>query len=67
MTDINSIESYQRTLLFQSMGLSANQIRALGGGASQFTVSGGSPSIFAGQFDVGAFIGDDWRVRPNLH
>ena len=66
LMNISSIESYQRTLIFQSMGLPASQIRALGGGASQFTLSTGSPSVFAGQFDLGAFVGDDWRVRQNL-
>ncbi len=40
---ISSIESYRRTLLFESMGLSPGQIRALGGGASQFTINAGSP------------------------
>ena len=42
--DISSIESYQRTLQFQKMGLPADQIRAFGGGASQFTISVGTPS-----------------------
>jgi hypothetical protein len=64
--DISSIGSYQRTLQFQKMGLSADQIRALGGGASQFTISAGIPSVYAGQFDLGAFAGDDWRMSSNL-
>jgi hypothetical protein len=66
LANISSIESYQRTLILQKMGLPANQIRALGGGVSQFTISTGIPSVFAGQFDFGAFVGDDWRVRQNL-
>ena len=66
LINISSIESYQRTLLFQAMGLPANQIRALGGGASQFSMNAGTPSVFAGQFDLGMFVGDDWRVRANL-
>jgi len=66
LVNISSIESYQRTLVFQNMGLPAAQIRALGGGASQFTISTGIPSVFAGQFDLGAFVGDDWRVRQNF-
>jgi carboxypeptidase family protein len=64
--DISSIERYQRTLQFQRMGLPADQIRALGGGASQFTISTGTPSVYAGQFDFGGFAADDWRVSPNL-
>jgi len=62
--DISSIESYQRTLRFQAM--TPEQIRALGGGASQFTIASGAPSVFAGQFELGAFASDDWRVKPNL-
>ena len=66
LVDINSIERYRRTLLFQQLGLAAAQIRALGGGATQFTVNAGSPSISASRFDLGAFMGDDWRIRPNV-
>ncbi len=66
LMNISSIESYQRTLILQNMGLPPAQIRALGGGASQFAISTGIPSVFAGQFDLGAFVGDDWRVGQNL-
>jgi len=66
MVNIDSIEAYRRTLLFQREGLSPAQIRVLGGGASQFSISVGNPSISIHQEDVGAFIGDDWRMRPNL-
>jgi hypothetical protein len=66
LVDISSIESYRRTLLFQQMGLPAAEIRQLGGGASQFSINGGNPLVSAGQFDMGAFVGDDWKVRPNL-
>ncbi len=63
---ITSIEQYRRTLLFQQQGLSVAQIRALGGGASQFTISGGNPLAGVTQTDVGVFVTDDWRWRPNL-
>ena len=66
LVNITSIESYQRTLLFQQMGLPALQIRQLGGGASQFSINAGNPLVPAGQFDMGAFVGDDWKLRPNL-
>jgi hypothetical protein len=66
LVNIYSIESYRRTLLFQRMGLSPLQIRALGGGASQFTMNGGNPSFSVSQEDVGVFIEDDWRARQNL-
>jgi hypothetical protein len=63
---ISSIEQYRRTVLFTGQGLSAAQVRALGGGATQFTINSGTPTLYDGQFDVGLFAGDDWRLRPNL-
>jgi hypothetical protein len=66
LVSIDSIERYRRTVLFQQQGLPAAQIRALGGGATQFSINAGNPLISAGQFDMGAFVGDDWKARPNL-
>jgi hypothetical protein len=63
---IQSIERYRRTLLFQSMGLTPAQIQALGGEPTQFSINAGVPGVSGGQADVGAFFGDDWRMRPNL-
>ncbi len=64
--DITSIEQYQRTLLFQNLGYTPAQILALGGGASQFSLSTGNPALSLHQFDLGAFAGDDWKVAQNL-
>jgi len=66
LEQIPGIEQYRRTLLFQGLGYSPAQIRALGGGASQFTIAGGNPVTSANRFDAGVFAGDDWRLRPNL-
>lgn len=66
LASITSIEKYRRTLIFQNLGCSATQIRFLGGGATQFTISAGEPSISGNQFDVGLFVSDDWRVNPSL-
>ncbi len=63
---ITSIERYRRTLLFQRLGLTPAEARALGGVPTQFTLNAGTPGLSAGQFDAGLFAGDDWRVRPNL-
>jgi Carboxypeptidase regulatory-like domain len=63
---ITSIQRYQRTLVFQQMGLDANTIRQLGGGATQFTINAGTPALSVGQLDMGVFVGDDWRVRQNV-
>jgi hypothetical protein len=62
----DSLERYRRTLLYQQQGLSPSQIRALGGGATQFTINTGNPLIDASQVDMGAFVGDDWKARSNL-
>lgn len=66
LVNIDSIESYRRTLVFQQMGFSAAQIRALGGGASQFSINAGNPVISVNQEDMGAFVGDEWRLKRNL-
>ncbi|MFN7934325.1 MAG: carboxypeptidase regulatory-like domain-containing protein [Bryobacteraceae bacterium] len=63
---ITSLERYRRTLLFQQLGYSPAQIRALGGGATQFTINGGNPLTDVRQTDVGLFLTEDWRVKPTL-
>jgi hypothetical protein len=60
------LEQYRRTLLFGQLGYSPAQIRALGGGASQFSIAGGNPVARAGYTNWGWFVQDDWRIRPNL-
>ena len=51
----SSIESYRQTLL-----------GAPGAGPAQFTINRGQPELAVNQKDLGAFVGDDWRVRPNV-
>jgi hypothetical protein len=63
---ITSIERYRRTQVFLAQGLSGLQIRALGGGASQFSLSSGNPETKVSQWDFGGFFQDDWKMRPNL-
>jgi hypothetical protein len=62
----SSIEAYQQTLLYQSIGFTPSQIRAMGGGASQFTISTGYPQLALHQYDGALFAGDEWRLRPNF-
>ena len=52
-TCLTSIELYQQAL----QGLA---------GPSQITITTGNPLVSIHQIDLGAFVGDDWRVRPNL-
>jgi hypothetical protein len=66
LIDINSLERYRRTLLFQQIGFSGASIRARGGGAAQLTMAGGDPFAEVRQWDIGPFIQDDWKVRPDF-
>lgn len=66
LTPITSLERYRRTLLFQQMGLSPQQIRALGGGATQFSLAAGNPQAAVTQTELAVFLQDDWRLRPNF-
>jgi hypothetical protein len=74
LIDITSIERYRRTLLFSAPNcgpasapcLTPTQIRLRGGGATQFSISGGDPEADVTYIDFSPFIQDDWRLRPNL-
>jgi hypothetical protein len=63
---ITSIERYRRTQVFLALHKSPEEIRALGGGASQFRLSDGNPESDVSQWDIGGYFQDDWKVRPNL-
>ena len=66
LISVNSLERYRRTLLFQRRGFSPDEIRRRGGGASQFAIGGGNPRVTTEQVDFGAYVQDDWRMRPNF-
>ncbi|GAC1429941.1 MAG: TonB-dependent receptor [Terriglobales bacterium] len=61
-----SLAAYQITQLGLQQGETAGQIRAAGGGASQFSLTSGQPVATANIVDAGLFAGDDWRIRPNM-
>lgn len=63
---VDSLERYRRTLLGQRLSRTPGQIRAMGGGSSQFSISSGNPDASVSQVDVGFYAQDDWRFRPNL-
>lgn len=63
---ITSIERYRRTQVFLAQGKTPLEIRALGGGASQFRLSSGNPETKVSQWDFGGFVQDDWKLRPNF-
>src|SRR6266852_5673729 len=63
---LTSIQRYQLTLQLMQAGTPAAQIRAQGGGASQFSINTGNPLATVSQFDIEPYIQDDWRYKPNL-
>lgn len=63
---ITSLERYRRTLLGQQLGYTPAQIRAIGGGATQLTISGGNPRASVTQQDIGLYFQDDWKIRPTM-
>jgi hypothetical protein len=63
---ITGIERYRRTRQLGSLGFSPSAIRSLGGGPSQFSIASGEPKASVNQYEVGVFVQDDWRIRPNF-
>lgn len=63
---IDSLESYRRTLLFKQLGYSSAQIRTLGGGANQFTISGGDPNVKVHQYDVAFYLQNSYKINETL-
>jgi hypothetical protein len=55
---LTALQVYQRVLLGQQTGLSS--------GSTQFQLGTGMPALSVRQFDIGLYVNDDWRLRPNL-
>jgi len=66
LVQITSIERYRRTLLLRDRGFSPVETRLRGGGATQFSITGGNPEATVSQTDYSPFVQDDWRLRPNF-
>jgi hypothetical protein len=61
-----SIEAYQATEQGLANNLTPEQIAANGGGASQFSITTGTPRTSISPLDLGLYIQDDWRLRSNI-
>ena len=61
-----SLTAFQITKQGLQQGLTPAQIRAAGGGAEQFAIVSGRPSVTNTMFDAGAFFQDNWKLRPNV-
>ncbi len=64
--NFSSINAYQITEAGIASGLSEAQIRALGGEPSQFVLVAGQPLSDVSMIDVGLYVEDEWRIRPNI-
>ena len=62
----NSLDTYQITEQGLANGLTPAQIRAAGGGAGQFSITYGTPSTVVTWYDIGLYLSDDYRWKPNF-
>jgi hypothetical protein len=61
-----SLDAYRITEMGLQEGWTPEAIRAAGGGADQFSIVAGNPRTGVTLADVGLYLEDDWRLRPNL-
>ena len=64
--NFSSLSAYQITVNGLEKGLTPMQIRAMGGGASQFTLVSGFPLSDVSMIDVGLYAQDEWKIKPNF-
>ncbi|HEX3472898.1 MAG TPA: hypothetical protein VHT28_17095, partial [Silvibacterium sp.] len=62
----SSINAYEITVQGLANGLTPAQIRAAGGGASQFAITRGTPEVSVNVADLGLYIEDEWKMTPNM-
>ncbi len=60
------LDAYRLTQAGLAAGLTPAQIRAEGGGASQFNLTAGQPSAVLSTADFALYAEDDWKLRPDL-
>jgi hypothetical protein len=65
-TNPTALDLYRQTQLLLNQGVPISTIEAQGCGPTQFTQNAGIPLQSVRQFDLGLFVQDDWRFRPNL-
>jgi hypothetical protein len=61
-----SIQQYQQTQLLLAQGVPMSGVLQQGYGPTSLTLSSGIPLQSVRQFDLGLYVQDDWRLRPNL-
>ena len=65
-TNPTSLDLYQQTQELLAEGVPIATVEAEGCGPTQFTLNAGQPLESVRQYDLGMFVQDDWRFRPNL-
>jgi Carboxypeptidase regulatory-like domain len=63
---ITGIQAYGLTLQGLAQGLTLPAIIAVGGGASQYSITTGTASAEVNYIDAGPYVQDDWRIRRNV-
>jgi hypothetical protein len=63
---ISGLQAYQIMQQGLANGLTFAQIAAMGGGASQYSVTTGTASVDVTYFDAGLYVQDDFHLRPNM-
>ena len=61
-----TLGAYQTTLRGLASGQTPAQIRAAGGGASQYFVTAGTPGAVISTGDLGLYFEDEWKLRPSF-
>jgi hypothetical protein len=61
-----TMTAYQITEQGLARGESPAEIRAAGGGATQFSITTGNPNIAVLMQDLGAYVEDNWKLRPSM-
>jgi hypothetical protein len=61
-----SIQAYEITQQGIADGVGPAQIRAEGGGASQFAITAGTPKASVNVVDLGLYFEDQWKLNPNM-
>ena len=62
----SSIDAYEITQQGLAAGMTPAAIRAMGGGASQYAVTEGTPKIAVNVADAGFYVEDQWKIKPNM-
>ncbi|MGB7188607.1 MAG: carboxypeptidase regulatory-like domain-containing protein [Acidobacteriaceae bacterium] len=61
-----SIAAYEITQQGLASGLTPAQIRAQGGGASQFSITAGTPQVSVNVAELGLYFEDQWKLSPTM-